>query len=175
MKTVRLGFSISLALAALLSLLGCVFADYWQLGLLFIVLSGFWWGQQQRGLPWHTAFFLVYIGALALAGVLHVGGGWLLSAAIAVLVSWDLNLFLRQTVVDNLVNESLLVRSHLRGLGQVAVVALFLGGVVLLIRIKLYFWMAFFLALAAIIILSNVMRQTVDEDTEGSTINRRSR
>jgi hypothetical protein len=152
-----------LAVAALLSLLGCVLADHWQMGLIFVVLSGFWWGQQQRGMPWHTAVFVIYIGALALAGALNVDGGWLLSSAVAVLVSWDLNLFLQQPGADNLVNESLLVRLHLRALGQVAVIALLLGWAVLLIRIRLYFWMAYVLALAVILLLNNMMREVVDE------------
>jgi hypothetical protein len=163
MKTIRLVFIASLATAALLALLGCALSGNWQFGIVFVVLCGGWWLQQQRGMAWHSVFFIVYMGALALVGTLSVGAGWLLSAAVAVLVSWDLNLLLQEAGAGNLVNESLLVQDHLRALGRVIVLSLLLGGTVLLIRIRLSFWIAFVLALVVILALNSMMRQVVDE------------
>jgi hypothetical protein len=163
MKTIRQYFIASLAMAALFTLLGCTLAGHWQLGMFFVVLSGGWWLQQLRGMRWHTPLFIVYMGALVLIGILDVGAGWLLFAAVAVLISWDLNLFLHQADKGNLVNELLLVQVHLRALGRVAVLALLLGGVVLLIQIQLSFWTAFVLALVIILALNGMMRQIAEE------------
>jgi hypothetical protein len=163
MKSIQRFFIASLAMGALPALLGCTLAGHWQFGFVFVVLSGGWWLQQRRRMAWHSVFFLAYMGALAFAGTLSVGAGWLLAAAVAVLVSWDLNLLLQQTVASNLVNETLLVRAHLLALGRVAILALLLGGAVLLIRIQFSFWIAFILALLVILALNSMMRQVVDE------------
>lgn len=157
-------FQGALGLVALLLLIGSALAGVWPMGLVFIALSAAWWWQQRQGMGWETAVFLVYYAALAVAGFLDVGAIWMLPAAIAVLAAWDLNVFLRQPGITNLENESLLVQTHLRALGQVAVLALVLGSAVLLIQIRLSFWMAFVLALVAIVVLGRMMRQLVDEE-----------
>ncbi len=163
MKTIQQCFAASLATAALLAFLGCTLAGHWQVGIVFPVLSGGWWLQQRRGMGWHSIFFIIHMGALALIATLDVGAGWLLSAAVAVLGSWDLNLLLQQAGAGNLINESLMVQAHLRALGRVVTLSLLLGAAVLIIQIRFSFWIAFILALAVILVLNSVMRQVVDE------------
>ena len=163
MKAIQRFFIASLATAALLGLLGCTLAGHWQIGIVFPVLSGGWWLQQRRGMGWHSIFFIIHMGVLALIATLDVGAGWLLTIAVAILVSWDLNLLLQQAGDGNLINESLMVQSHLRALGSVVVLSLLLGAAVLLIRIRFSFWIAFILALVIILALNSVMRQVVDE------------
>lgn len=133
--------------------------------MLSIVALGLLWliGRRLQR-PWvGSLLFIVFIAVAALGLSLGVSPGWMLAAAVAALMAWDLEWFWWRTVrVAHVESERELIRHHMSRLLAAISVGLLLGGLSLDWRIELNFWMALLLGLLAIISLSRALRALRD-------------
>jgi hypothetical protein len=109
-----------------------------------------------RGWGWILSILLTVFTGLAIAGFyLEVDPAWLIFGTLAALVAWDQeHLFRRIKSAGRIDSQSMLIRKHWIRLGWVCLACLVLVGLTFLIQVEFTFGLAVFLALLAVIGLS---------------------
>lgn len=109
-----------------------------------------------RGWGWVLSILLAIFSGLAAAGFyLEVEPAWLVLGIVAALVAWDQeHLSARIKSAGRIDSQSMLIRKHWIRLGWVCLAGLLLVGLTYLIQVEFTFGLAVFLAILAVIGLS---------------------
>jgi hypothetical protein len=159
MKLVRQIFSVTLAL----SLVSLTAAFLGKLGWVPILI-GFVIGLQWAFTVWkgRKTFSFSFLGLLALliyGAAIYLPAGWLLGSLVMLLVAWDLSEFSEHLVrFDPGRVSPILVHNHILRLFYVAGAGLVLGGLALIIKVRLGFDIAILLGLLVFVGLAGAVR-----------------
>lgn len=159
MKSVRLAFLISLGLS-----LACMAAAFLSLSGWIQIVIGLSIGAQWAFLVWNgrRTYWFSFLGLLALlvyGAALNLPTAWLLGSLVTLLAAWDLGEFTAHlSTFDPDQVSPLLVRNHLNRLLVVAGAGLALGGIALIIKIRLEFGSAVLLGLLVFVGLAGAVR-----------------
>jgi len=126
----------------------------WSWVILIIAFGALWLFAQRPGWGWAASLGLIFFVVAAARGIfLDMPTGWLLLGVVATLSAWDLDHFIRRLKQARPVEKALdLERRHLKWLTIIAGVGLVLGGIAIVLEVKLKFgWM---LILGMVLILS---------------------
>lgn len=150
---------VGVGLAAVALGLGFGLAGRWVWLLAVALVGGGWLAGWRRGWSWGAPLGLVGYVALAAAGLLlGVGAGWMLAGAVAALVAWDLDEFVRRlNSVEWVERRRDLERQHLLRLLGVAGLGSLLAAVALAVQLRLSLGLVLLLGLAAILGLSRAV------------------
>jgi len=159
MKSVRLAFLISLGLS-----LACMAAAFLSLNGWIQIVIGLSIGVQWALLVWNgrrtnSFSFLGLMALLVYGAALNLPTIWLLGSLVTLLATWDLGEFTAHlSAFDPDQVSPLLVRNHLNRLLVVAGAGLALGGIALIIKIRLEFGSAVLLGLLVFVGLAGAVR-----------------
>lgn len=132
----------------------------WSVALAAIAgIGAVWLIGQQRGWPWVAPLGLIgFLGAAAFGIWQKLPPAWMIFAAVLTLMAWDLSLFSQRLhAAGRIVDESDLIRAHVRRVLIVAVLGLVLSEAVLGVKIEFSFASALMLGLLAVLGLSRAV------------------
>ena len=126
-----------------------------------ITLVGLLWLTE----PWHagswapTLGLLFFIALTAAGAIMRLSHFWLFANLTAVLVAWDLDQFSHYLGdVDDVRNETELIKSHGQRLGSVVLLGWLLGLVALRVQLTFHFILTLALSLLVIVSLGRAIR-----------------
>ena len=159
MNLVKRIFFLSLGLC-----LACLAAAFLGAGMWIAVFIGFLIGFEWAFMVWNgrKTYAFSFLGLLALqvyGAAIYLPVGWLLGSLVMLLIAWDLSEFSEHLARfdSDRVNPQL-VHNHTRRLLFVAGVGFVLGGVALLVKVRLGFGIAVLLGLLVIMGLASAVR-----------------
>jgi hypothetical protein len=139
--------------------IGYASRDLW-IWVFFIMAFGLLWlfGQKPKW-NWTASFGLIFFVVAATRGIfLELPAGWLLLSVVATLSAWDLDHFVRRLKqVERIKRAFDLERHHLKRLMIIAGLGLLLGGVPIVVNVKLKFGWMLFLGMVLILSLSRLI------------------
>lgn len=157
-------------LATAVFLIGVAFtlAGYWIGFLLVTAIGGLWLvGVQYGRSPLVTLGFVGLILVTAVAGALHASPMILLTGVALTLFAWTLgNVEQRLTAVDDIRDESELIKKHVQWVGGVIGLGWIFGMVALNVQLSLTFGWALLLGIMVVFALSRFVRRLQQEDQQ---------
>lgn len=160
MAQLRVFRAIAVGLASLSLLITLVIYREWFALPLPLLAGGLWLVAIRLDWRWvhGPAAFLLILGA-AWHVWLGVASFWMLLILVLILIGWDLDRLDRDLAVSkHLVNETQLVRIHLRRLVIVVILGVVLGSLGLALNYTLNIGLALILGLSLILLLNRAMR-----------------
>lgn len=159
MKLVKQIFILSISLS-----LSCMAVAFLGMSLWVPILIGLLIGLQWGGFVWTgrktmSFSFLGLLGLLIYGAVLNLAAGWLLGSLVMLLVSWDLSDFsenLARFAADQVAPA--FVRNHIRRLLSTAAAGFVLGGLALIIKVRLGFDVTVLIGLLVFVGLAGVVK-----------------
>jgi hypothetical protein len=132
-----------------------------------IILVGLpWLTEPWHGQRWVATMGMLFFVALATAGaIMKLPRLWLFSILTAVLVAWDLDQFSHYlSAVDDVRNETQLIKGHGQRLGIVVLLGWLLSLVALRVQLTFHFILTLALSLLVVVSLSRAIRYTRREN-----------
>ena len=153
MRLVKLLTWVSLGLAAVILIVGCLLIGYWHLALLTVAWLMLWgWGVHRKRQWLVTASLTGFCLELAAGEWLGLRMGWSVIGIVLVLVAWDLQWFAwRIMKAEQIIGEKEMVQSHLIRIVVLVSAGMILAGTAMSIHIEFSIGVAILLGLLVVL------------------------